>query len=450
MSTATNSENRATRASATVVSKSDLLNQALDEIFAELPTRDDPPASPPLKPVVPHCEPAATLPAQRVAYSVYPRTRVAAKRYAETNWFYRTKQAIYVGLMLIGAALIFRGMPSSWRASISPFARSQASPASAPATARSTGDRRVRTQRIDQIRVGDRVVGRNPIREQADLVEPDPATWRKISLHMTKESGLGLCIDLLRPLPWIDEHNATPGSTIFIDLYEMGAVGDAEVTYVGPCPEIQSGEGTIVTGTFKHQADKTSNVVRLKLEDQTELTGVTDNHPYWSEDRREFVEVGELRVGELVDTARGLKHVVSVTPDAHNGFLYNLETTEHVYRVGSLGTLVHNSCFSVSKIAPDWATKGLHVHVDGIEVAIRPGNDASIVFKKVFSSTEDAAFKSAVRRLERDVTNADVRRQLFNQASRARDYLGSLGGDLATSRAGELTFLMHALEKLGL
>ena len=221
MSAATNSENRATRASATVVSKSDLLNQALDEIFAELPTRDDPPASPPLKPVVPHCEPAATLPAQRVAYSVYPLTRVAAKRYAETNWFYRTKHAIYVGLMLIGAALIFQGTPSSWRASINPFSSSQASPASATPTAHSTGDRRVRTQRIDQIRVGDRVVGRNPVREQADLVEPDPATWRKISLHMTKESGLGLCIDLLRPLPWIDEHNATPGSTIFIDLIHV-------------------------------------------------------------------------------------------------------------------------------------------------------------------------------------------------------------------------------------
>jgi hypothetical protein len=28
----------------------------------------------------------------------------------------------------------------------------------------------------------------------------------------------------------------------------------------------------------------------------------------------------------------------------YSGFLYNLETTEHVYRVGSLGTLVHNAC----------------------------------------------------------------------------------------------------------
>ncbi len=197
---------------------------------------------------------------------------------------------------------------------------------------------------IEDVRVGDRLAGRNPIREQAETVESDPATWRKISLYMTKDSGLGLWIDLLRPLTWIEEHDAQPGNTIFIDLYEMGAVGDAKVTYLGPCPPIKPGKGNVVTGMFKHQADENTKVVHLKLEDQIELTGVTDNHPYWSEDRQDFVAVGELRTGELVDTAYGLKRVISVTPIEHHGFLYNLETTEHVFRVGSLGTLVHNSC----------------------------------------------------------------------------------------------------------
>ena len=163
---------------------------------------------------------------------------------------------------------------------------------------------------------------------------------------MTKDSGLGLRIDLLRPLTWIEEHNAKPGSTIHIELPEMGAVGDAQVTDLGPCPEIHPGKGAVVTGTFKHQADGDTNVVHLKLEDQIELTGVTDNHAYWSADRHTFVEVGKLRTGELVDTAYGLKHVISVIPIEHHGFLYNLETTEHVYRVGSLGTLVHNSCLN--------------------------------------------------------------------------------------------------------
>jgi hypothetical protein len=130
----------------------------------------------------------------------------------------------------------------------------------------------VKTKPIQDVNVGDRIAGRNPIREQVEGMEPDPATWRKISLYLEKGNGLGLWIDLLRPLEWIEEHNAKPGSTIFIDLYEMGAVGDAEVIYLGPCPEIQPGNGTLVTGTFKHQMDENTNVVHLKLEDQLELT----------------------------------------------------------------------------------------------------------------------------------------------------------------------------------
>ena len=30
---------------------------------------------------------------------------------------------------------------------------------------------------IENVQVGDRVSGRNPIREQAETIEPDPATW---------------------------------------------------------------------------------------------------------------------------------------------------------------------------------------------------------------------------------------------------------------------------------
>ncbi|MFZ5828900.1 MAG: hypothetical protein ACOY3P_02385, partial [Planctomycetota bacterium] len=194
------------------------------------------------------------------------------------------------------------------------------------------------TARIEAIRLGERLAGRNPLREQVEQVEPDAATWRQVSLQMTKQSGLGLWIELLRPLAWIEEYAARPGSTIHLDLAEMGAVGDAQVTHVGPCPAIQPGAGTVVTGTFRHQVDEGCTVVHLRLEDQAEPTGVTANHPYWSEDRQAFVEAGSLRVGELVDTVYGRKHVVSITPIAHRGFVYNLETTEHVYRVGAVGT----------------------------------------------------------------------------------------------------------------
>ena len=346
MATATNHEKRASADHASVFSSPEALHEILDEFFADLPSRDElaastPPTSPP--PVAPQRQQARAR-ALQFANEPSHRTRVTADDDVNSGWFYRVKQTICVGLMLLGAVMFYRGMPASWRPAVNPFGDAPAATANSTPAPSTSGERGLRTKRIDDARVGDRLIGRNPIREQADLVEPDPATWRKVSLHMTKESGLGLWIDLLRPVTWIEEHNAEVGGTISIDLYEMGAVGDAEVTHLGPCPKIQPGTGTVVTGTFKHQADKNTNVVHLKLEDQIELTGVTDNHPYWSADRQEFVDAGKLREGELVDTEYGLKHVISVTPIKYSEFLYNLETTEHVYRVGSLGTLVHNAC----------------------------------------------------------------------------------------------------------
>ena len=46
------------------------------------------------------------------------------------------------------------------------------------------------TKKIEDIRLGQRIVGRNPIREQAELIEPEPKNWRLISLHMWKSDGL--------------------------------------------------------------------------------------------------------------------------------------------------------------------------------------------------------------------------------------------------------------------
>lgn len=207
-----------------------------------------------------------------------------------------------------------------------------------------------RARAIQDVQVGDRVMGSNPVRKQAEEIEPDPATWRKISLHIRKESGLSLWIDLLRPLAWLETNGVEQGRSFFLRMPEMGAIGDAEVNYVGPCPSIKAGKGAVVTGKFTHQADANSNVVLLRLEGQTEATGVTDNHPYWSEDRKRYVEVGRLQIGEHVNTLFGLRRVESVMPRSdRGGLLYNIETTEHVYRVGSLGTLVHNDCLDYAK-----------------------------------------------------------------------------------------------------
>ena len=55
------------------------------------------------------------------------------------------------------------------------------------------------------------------------------------------------------------------------------------------------------------------------------------------------MSVGELRQGERVDTEFGQRKIASITAQAYRGVLYNFETTEHVYRIGTIGTLVHNN-----------------------------------------------------------------------------------------------------------
>lgn len=105
--------------------------------------------------------------------------------------------------------------------------------------------------------------------------------------------------------------------------------------------------------------------------------------------------------------------------------------------------------FKVSKIAPDWATKGFHVHVDGVELALRPGQGGLIVLKPVFGSTPTAAFNAAAGKMHNALGDMAARQHIYREAIRARDYLRILGGGQATAKAGELNFLIHALKKLG-
>lgn len=122
----------------------------------------------------------------------------------------------------------------------------------------------------------------------------------------------------------------------------MGAKGAATVLAIEPCPPIQPGEGNVLTGRFRHESSG-KNVVDLRIVGQTAPTGVTTNHPYWSVDRQAFVPAGELKPGERLEALAGETRVESQTPLACTGLLYNRQVHgEHVYQVGSLGTLVHN------------------------------------------------------------------------------------------------------------
>jgi hypothetical protein len=93
--------------------------------------------------------------------------------------------------------------------------------------------------------------------------------------------------------------------------------------------------------------------------------------------------------------------------------------------------------------------KGFHVHVDGVELALRPGQGGAIVIKPVFSSTLTAALNAAAGKMQNALGDLAARQHLYREAFRAREYLRALGTKQATDKAGELTFLIHALEQLG-
>lgn len=223
-----------------------------------------------------------------------------------------------------------------------------------PNPAATTAPAKYVTKPIRDIRVGERVLARNPEVTDAErtlAVEPDPATWRHIELEMPKPDGSLLHIDLLRPVEWLTTHNASVDDKIHLDLEEMGAKGAAHVLAINTCPMIATGPGNIVTGTFKHSS---GNVVDLHIAGVSEPIGTTSNHPFWSEDRQEFVPAEELQVGETLRSAAGkLVYLVSSSARQSEHEVFNLEVEcEHVYFVSPLGVLVHNT-YLYQKVGPN-------------------------------------------------------------------------------------------------
>lgn len=107
-----------------------------------------------------------------------------------------------------------------------------------------------------------------------------------------------------------------------------------------------------------------------------------------------------------------------------------------------------------STVTDDWVVKGCHIHVDGVELAVRPTHSVShldgIIFKKVFQSTSGSAFAAAEKKA-RDVCLADatVRMQWRRSLEHAREYMRSFTGrprSLANGRQLEFTFLMLHLD----
>ena len=199
--------------------------------------------------------------------------------------------------------------------------------------------------RIEELQVGERIRSDAPTEEfdlqfGKDIIRAD---WRKLTLVAPKRDGSTADVVLLRPLPWLTEQQAEVGGTVFISVPECGIDGHADVLAIEPCPAIEpAGDlgGRIITGTFRHQV---SASISLSIAGQPEPILCTGNHPFWSEDRQDFVRADSLQPNETLRTTSGTTTVTSLSHIPGSTPVYNLEIHgTHVYHVGTSGVLVHN------------------------------------------------------------------------------------------------------------
>ena len=196
---------------------------------------------------------------------------------------------------------------------------------------------------IEELQVGQRVRADAPT-DEVDRQFGDevvPSEWRKLTLTAPKQDGTVADVVLLRPRWWIEQQKAEVDGRVLISVPECGIDGDATVHSIDPCPEVVSGPGRVITGTFRHRV---SSGIELSVEGEERPIRCTGNHPFWSEDQGEFVRADALSVGSTLRNIPGLPQVVASRPLPGSTFVYNLEVHgTHVYHVGAQGILAHNS-----------------------------------------------------------------------------------------------------------
>lgn len=107
-----------------------------------------------------------------------------------------------------------------------------------------------------------------------------------------------------------------------------------------------------------------------------------------------------------------------------------------------------------STVTDDWVGKGCHIHIDGIELAVRPTHSLTyldgIVFKKVFRFTTDKEFRAAAKKTrEKCLADATVRAQWRCALARGIEFVRSYTGepaDKANGRQYEFVRLIRHLD----
>lgn len=197
---------------------------------------------------------------------------------------------------------------------------------------------------IETLNVGDRVLTGDP-ETPSDTDSVDPTTWRLFVLELGINSGRPGRITLLRPESWAQTEFLgvdSKGSTwLQLSIPEMSVEGAVRLLSIEPCPEIKPGRGRVVL--MRSITEYEGPMASLKLVGSAHWITGTHGHPVFSEDRCDYVQLGDLKIGERVRTADGWAIVESMARWWGAEVVHNLEVErDHRYLIGDDKILCHN------------------------------------------------------------------------------------------------------------
>ncbi|MEM7478573.1 MAG: polymorphic toxin-type HINT domain-containing protein [Planctomycetota bacterium] len=205
---------------------------------------------------------------------------------------------------------------------------------------------------IELISVGDRVLTGAASDLNANT-SVEPTTWKKIVIdaNWTWPDGTQdvFKIETLKGPEWLREYSATVGCYVPLplDLLEMGCPDDllGKIISIDDCPEIQSCAGHVVLTTVNHLNPHCRELVVRDSTGEIDRIRTTDLHRFWSISKDNWVQAFKLKQGNLLQGQYG-EPISLVSNQRIEGVhtVFNLTVEhEHVYRVGTVNALVHNT-----------------------------------------------------------------------------------------------------------
>ena len=169
--------------------------------------------------------------------------------------------------------------------------------------------------------------------------------WRLVELALEdpKDREHLIFLKVLRSAQWLKAEGIEgPGDQSYVELDELEVSGRARVVALRPAPRIASGCGRLVMGTLTHL---NNDVRELSFEGVEEPLRVTGLHPLFSLDRKDWVLVRHLLLGERLQTIDGSAVIEAIRQVPEERRVFNLSVEgEREYLVGEEAIRAHNSC----------------------------------------------------------------------------------------------------------